>query len=125
MKGGSMRTGLKIMDGCFHIIHLLVIGYCMIGWVFEEMRMLNFWLLLTVAFSWFGLGKFFGFGYCLLTDLHWKIKKARGEWPLPDSYIKYILDKITGFPANPGFIDKMTSLVFLGLTVLSVTVNFI
>ncbi len=73
----------------FHFLHLIVILFCTLGWMFEPLLFLNLIVLLAVAFSWFVLGYFFGFGYCLLTDIHWKFKKAKGQLPTTDSYKIY------------------------------------
>lgn len=41
-----------------------------------------------------GLGYFYGWGYCLLTDWHWEIKRKLGEVDLPSSFVSYSLDKM-------------------------------
>jgi len=45
----------------------------------EKTRKANLILLLLTGLSWFGLGIFYGWGYCPLTDWHWKVLRELGE----------------------------------------------
>lgn len=78
---------------------------------FRTLRIAQVSVLLTLV-SWFGFGLFYGFGYCFLTDWHWQIKEKLGQTNLPPSYIKYILDKVTGMSWDAALVDKMA---FAGL----------
>jgi hypothetical protein len=57
---------------------------------------------------------FYGWGYCPCTDWHWEVKRALGASNLPYSYIKYYMDKLSGFKWNPMVVD--TTVVILGLS---------
>lgn len=113
----------RALNLLFHGLHLFVILFCLIGWIFEPLRQLHLLLVIAVAFSWFVLGYFFGFGYCLLTDLHWKLKKRTGRQPATDSYVKYMADKLTGFDCNPVLIERVTSLLFFVSLAASLLLN--
>jgi len=83
--------------------------------------------LITVAataFSWFILGIWFGWGYCPITDWQWKVKEKLGETNLPNSFIKYYADRISGKNTNPSVIDTTTLVIFLMVIILSVYFNF-
>jgi hypothetical protein len=69
--------------------------------------------------SWFGLGLLYGVGYCPSTDWHWRIKRARGETDLPNSYVNYCLDGLTGMNWDPLLIGSIVLLI--GLTALAVS----
>jgi hypothetical protein len=57
---------------------------------------------------------FTGLGYCLLTDLHWRVKRATGVESLPGSFLKYAGDWITGTDLSAPVVDVIAALVFLG-----------
>ena len=61
-------------------------------------------------FSWVGLGFWFGWGYCFLTDLHWYIKVKNGEALLPGSYITYLLEKYGHVSFDQFYIDLVTGI---------------
>jgi hypothetical protein len=78
----------------------------------------------ATAFSWFGLGIFYGWGYCPITEWEWNVKARLGETHLPNSFIKYYADKITGKDINATLIDNFTLGFFLAAIILSVYFNF-
>ena len=89
------------LDFFFLIFHASLIVFILIGWVWPKTRRLHL-LVITLTFSsWLGLGFFYGFGYCPSTDWHWRVKKALGETDLPDTYVKYYLDRLTGLDWHP------------------------
>ncbi|GAB3217835.1 hypothetical protein GCM10027454_02790 [Algoriphagus aestuariicola] len=64
------------------------------------------------AASWLGLGIWFGIGYCPLTDWQWQVKSKLGETDLPNSFIKYWIDRMAGIDADPVTIDVATAISF-------------
>ncbi len=104
---------LKFFDIFFTIIHVSLILFFILGWVPKKTRKIHFILAFIIAISWFVLGLFYGFGYCFLTDIHWRVKMSLQEEILPISFIKYILDKITGYDFDELLIDYITLAVFL------------
>jgi hypothetical protein len=115
---------LTIADLALHVVHLVTVFFCLTGWIIPDLRMAHLYLIILIAFSWFGLGIFFGYGFCLVTDLQWKVKKHLGEWPLPRTYIKYLLDKLTGKNLNAKTVSIFTQLAFYFSALASVYVNF-
>ncbi|MFN3604484.1 MAG: DUF2784 family protein [Leptonema sp. (in: bacteria)] len=95
---------LEILDILFHVFHIGVLLWNGFGWMYKKFIKIHFISLNLVFFSWFILGFFYGFGYCFLTDFHWRIKYQKGEYNLPNSYIDYILQKL-GFFFSPFLID--------------------
>jgi hypothetical protein len=71
--------------------------------------------------SWFFLGLWYGFGYCPLTDWHWQAKEQLGQGPLPYSWFKYYLDRLTGLDWNPVLVDGVV--VVGGLTAFGISVG--
>lgn len=86
----------EILNILFHFLHLAVIFVNLTFWLsFRTLRIAQITQILTLI-NWFGFGLYYGFGYCFLTDWHWQIKEKLGEKDVPSSYIKYVLDEVTG-----------------------------
>jgi hypothetical protein len=62
-------------------------------------------------------------GYCPFTDWHFRILEKLGETDLPNSYVKYLADRITGLDMNATLIDKVTLYTFLAALMISVFLN--
>jgi len=108
-----------------HIIHLSIIGFFLFAWIIPEYRGLHLILSFSIFFSWFGLGLFYGFGYCLVTDLQWKLKKESGYDPETPYYIKYIADKTTGANINSKLSNMVTTYTFFVISILSIVLFYI
>jgi hypothetical protein len=116
---------LQILDVFFTILHITIIGFNLLGWIWATTRKLHFYCILLTASSWFILGIWYGFGYCFITDWQWQVKEKMGEENLPNSFVKYFADKISGQNISASLIDMLT-LVSFGLAIIaSVYVNFI
>jgi hypothetical protein len=116
---------LPFLDILFTVLHLLIIGFNLFGWIFPATRKLHFIFILITAFSWFILGIWFGMGYCPITDWQWQIKEEMGERNLPGSFITYFANKITGRSFSDAFINQVTLICFIVAALLSVYVNFL
>jgi hypothetical protein len=101
-----------------------LIVFNLFGWIWKRTRILNLVVLALTAVSWLFLGLIVGtLGYCPLTDWHFRILEKLGKTDLPDSYIKYLADRLTGLGFNPSLVDKVTLYVFLGVFVISLSLN--
>ena len=116
---------LQIVDLFFTILHIAVIGFNLLGWIWEGTRSLHFYCIILTATSWFILGVWYGFGYCFITDLQWQVKEKLGEENLPNSFIKYFADKMSGENINACLIDTLTLVLFCFAVIASVYVNFL
>ena len=113
------------LDYFFLVFHAIITLFNLFGWIWKKTRKANFILLLLTAFAWFGLGIFYGIGYCPLTDWHWKVLEKLGNTNLPYSYIKYLIDRITGSDLNPQMVETATAIAFSIACVMSVYMNFL
>ncbi len=114
----------KFLDIFFVVFHTTLILFNLFGWIWKKTRLANFITLVLTAASWFILGIFYGIGYCPLTDWHFNILRKLGEHGLPGSYIKYLVDRLTGLDINSQLVDIATVAgLFLALA-LSVYTNF-
>jgi len=115
---------LELLNILFHIFHILLIVFNLFGWIFSKTRKAHLIFVLLTFVSWFGLGIFYGWGYCPSTDWHWQIQQSLGVSDLPNSYIKYLIDAIFGFSSDPFLIDVFTLVFFLAAFTLSIWFNF-
>lgn len=98
----------RLLDVFFLVFHSLLILFILSGWLWKRTRKLNLLVILLTAASWGVLGIFYGFGYCPLTDWHFSILEKLGHSNLPDSYIKYLADRISGQDFSQRLVDRVT-----------------
>jgi hypothetical protein len=116
---------LQFLDILFTILHLVIILFNLFGWIPRPTRKAHFIVVLLTASSWFLLGIWFGIGYCPVTDWQWQVKEKLGERNLPNSFIEYYAEKLTGRNFEPGLVDIVTATAFALAALLSIYVNFI
>lgn len=102
-----------ILDYFFSVFHGSLVLFNLTGWAWKRTRRIHLITTGLTILSWFGLGIFYGWGYCPCTDWHWEIKHKLGETNLPISYIKYYVDKLTGLKWDPLVVDA--AVLILGL----------
>jgi len=114
---------LKLLDLFFLIFHTILIFFNLFAWIFRKTRKLNLLILALTGASWFILGIFYGIGYCPLTAWHFNILIKMGYTDLPNSYIKYLADRLTGLNINPELVDNITLVSFLIALAISTYLN--
>lgn len=112
-----------LLDWFFMILHPALIIFNLFGWVWKRTRKANLVLLLITGFSWIVLGFWYGLGYCPLTDWHFDVLEKSGYQNLPNSYIKFLIERITGLDFDAGLVDFMTAVLFIIAFAASVFVN--
>ncbi len=115
---------LELLNIFFHFLHILIIFFNLLGWIFHKTRRAHLLSVLLTFVSWFGLGIFYGWGYCPSTDWHWQVQRNLGIDNLPNSYIKYLFDTITGISSDPFLIDVLTLVLFILAFTISIWLNF-
>jgi hypothetical protein len=106
-----------ILDYFFLIFHTIFIIFNALGWMWKKTRIYALITLLLTAFSWFGLGIFYGWGYCFITDFHWQVLEKLGITDLPLSYMQFLLQRVTGLTFNSESILNLTGIIyFISLT---------
>ena len=114
---------LHALDILLHLAHLTLVLFNLFGWLFRRTRLANLICLLLTGASWFALGQIYGIGYCPLTDWQWQVKLQLGEVDLPNSYIKYLVDKLTGLDLDAGLVDAATATGYFAALIASVVAN--
>jgi Protein of Unknown function (DUF2784) len=112
------------LDILLTITHFVLISFNLFGWIWRKTRKAHLVTVAATTFSWFILGIWFGWGYCPITDWQWKVKEKLGETKLPNSFIKYYADKISGGNIDPSVVNDATLTIFLIIIVITVYLNF-
>jgi Protein of Unknown function (DUF2784) len=113
-----------ILDIFFVVFHSSLILFNLFGWIWRKTRIFNLITLSITGASWLFLGLIYGtLGYCPLTDWHFSILYKLGKTGLPNSYIKYLADRLTGLNIDASLVDKVTLYAFLIAFMLSLLVN--
>ena len=114
---------LALLDVLFFVFHGGLVLFNLTGWVWRRTRRLHLVVIGLTVLSWFGLGVFYGWGYCPCTDWHWDVKRRLGETGLPNSYVKYYLDRLSGISWDPLVVDALVLVLGVGALVVSVVLN--
>lgn len=99
---------LKILDILLFSIHVLVVFGNLFGWIWKKTRRAHLFLVILTMISWFVLGIWKGWGYCILTDWEWDIKRELGETQLPSSFTAYLANNIFGLGWSRALVDSLT-----------------
>lgn len=103
---------LLLLDVGLYVFHLLLTAFNVFGWISTRTRRLHRWCVVITAACWVTIGPVFynTFGYCPLTDWHWRVKHLRGETDLPNSFIAYLFHQVGLYP------DPVTVDIGVGVT---------
>ena len=115
---------LKLLDIFFTFLHLAIIVFNLFVWIWKKTRRAHLIVAGITLVCWFVLGIWYGWGYCPITDWQWKVKERLGETNLPNSFVKYFADKITGKDLSLTLIDNITLYSFLIAIAFSIYLNF-
>ena len=107
----------------FFIFHTAFTFFNILGWAFPQTRKWNLITLLLTAFSWFILGIWYGWGYCICTDWHYKVRQHLGFQDQEGSYIRFLIRKLTDMDFNEQLVENTTLAVFLISLALSIGLN--
>jgi hypothetical protein len=120
----GIELGLTILDIVLEWFHIVSLLFNLFGWLIKPLRRVHFGVILATAFSWFVLGYWYGWGYCICTDWHWRIKHALGQQHLPASYITYLLEKYLDWEPSLFVVSNATLAGFILALTASVYFNF-
>jgi hypothetical protein len=106
----------------FFVLHSAWIAFNTLGWIWRRTRP---WQLATVsltAVSWFGLGAWYGWGYCPCTDWHWQVRERLG-YTDPPSYVQLLIGQLTGVDPPPILADTLALVTLAASAVLGVAMT--
>jgi Protein of Unknown function (DUF2784) len=96
----------------FFIFHTGFTLFNIVGWSFKKTRKLHLVTMLLTVFSWFVLGIWYGWGYCACTDWHWQVRDTLGFDDRSNSYIHFLIFKLTGKDLNELLVGRATLIIF-------------
>ena len=111
------------LDKFFFVFHSFIIVFNLFGWTWKKTRKANLIVLLLTAFSWFFLGIWYGIGYCFCTEWHYQVRMKLGYFDMPSSYVKFLIDSVTGLDVNAKLVDIFTLIFFLLALIASIRTN--
>lgn len=114
----------RLADVLMLVLHGSLVVFNVLGWAWRRTRRLHLWTILATLGSWFGLGLVYGWGYCPLTEWHWRVKRALGAAELPASWVKYYLDRLAGFAWDPAVVDALVIVSTTTALALSASLTF-
>jgi Protein of Unknown function (DUF2784) len=112
----------EILNVGFFVFHTLWIAFTCVGWAWRPTRRWQFAAVSLTAFSWFGLGLRYGWGYCPFTDWHWLIRERLG-YRDPPSYIQLLVRELAGIDLKPAVADALALGTLIGVGALTAFLN--
>lgn len=107
----------------FFVFHTVFTMFNIVGWIFPKTRRLHLITLSLTAFSWFILGIWYGWGYCFCTHWHWDVRQKLGYTDESNSYIHFLILKLTGINFPIQLVENVTLAVFMLSFILSIWFN--
>lgn len=115
----------------FLLFHATFIGFILFAWLSPRWRPAHLIAAGLTLISWFVLGAGYavhmgahfweGFGFCVCTQWHWTVRERLGDTDLPDSFIKFAIDRGLGCDVNPCWTDVITVGLFVLVMIASGT----
>jgi hypothetical protein len=118
-----MRAGLLFLDAFFWVFHTALILFNVLGWIPLRTRRWNLITLGLTAFSWLVMGLWKGVGYCVCTDLHFRVREALGIHDSASSYLQLMVFRFTGYWPQTALVNKVAGIVFAVSVVASIALN--
>jgi Protein of Unknown function (DUF2784) len=112
----------QVLNISFFAFHSSWILFNCLGWIWRQTRA---WQLATVsltALSWFGLGIWYGWGYCPCTEWHWQVRARLGHHD-PPSYIQLMIHEVFGVGLSPNAADAVALVTLTAVAVISIRLN--
>ena len=118
-----MNIWYQFINIFFFVFHTAFTLFNCIGWAFRPLRKWNLITLLFTAFSWFVLGIWYGWGFCLCTEWHYEAREKLGLYNEQGSYIRFLIYELTGKNLNEQLVENATLAVFLFSLIMSIILN--
>ena len=101
------------LDYFFFVFHTVFTLFNIVGWIWKKTRRIHLITIGLTALSWFVLGIWYGWGYCICTDWHWSVRAALGKATPSNSYIHFLIKELTGANLNEKFVDISVLIIFI------------
>lgn len=118
------RFLLHAADISFFAFHTGLVLFNLLGWIWRRTRRWNLYMLAATAVSWFVMGIWYGLGYCLCTDWHFRIRNALGYDDDSPTYIHLLIKLMTGLDLDSSVVQTGTAVGFVFALTMSLLANF-
>lgn len=108
-----------VLNVGFFVLHSAWILFNCVGWMWKRTRVWQLGTVSLTAMSWFGLGLWYGWGYCPCTDWHWQLR-ARLGYHDPPSYIQLLIRELIGVDPGTAFANVLAVVTLTTVAGLSV-----
>lgn len=112
----------QILNIAFFAFHSAWIVFNCAGWAWRRTRRWQLATVVLTALSWFGLGSWYGWGYCPCTDWHWRVR-ARLGYHDPPSYVQLLVREVTGIELSAFSADALALGTLIIVAILGVVWN--
>jgi hypothetical protein len=114
---------LPVLNVGFFAFHTALILFNVFGWIWPRTRPWNLATLLLTLLSWTLMGIWFGRGYCVCTDLHWRVRAAMGIHDHADSYLVLMVRLLSGWDPPTLLVNRVAAVIFLLALTTSAALN--
>lgn len=114
---------LLLGDGAMWVFHTALIFFNVFGWLWKRTRRWNLITLGLTAVSWLLMGLWYGIGYCVCTDVHYRIRTAMGIDDPSGSYLQLLIWKLSGWWPAESLVNTWAGIVFGAAVLGSVVTN--
>lgn len=117
------RAVLEGLNVFFFVFHTCLILFNVTGWAWKRTRPWNLAMLLLTAASWFLIGLRYGTGYCVCTDLHFRVRAALGIHETADNYLQLLARSMLHVDPSAALVREVAALGFGISLFLSLALN--
>lgn len=115
------RAFYSLANVLLHLAHLALIVLVLAGWWFCQTRLVSVLLMTATLVSWYGLkplmAKDGDYGYCLITDIQWRLRRRIGLAAPEGGYIKFLAERFVDHELDDDLVEKVTLAAFFACVV--------
>lgn len=115
--------GYEILNIFFFVFHSFIVLFNTFGWLFKKTRRWNLLCLMLTGASWFILGIWYGWGYCVCTHWHWMVREKLGFHDTSQNYIHLLILKTTGIDIPEKPLETGIMIIFGTSLIASIILN--
>ena len=105
---GPSWHAMRLANATLHLMHVGIIAFTLAGWLWCGTRAAHLIMMGLIAASWVLLGPMKGFGYCLITDLQWKLRARMGIAVPAGGYMRYLCNGLLRRDVDDALMDRIT-----------------
>ena len=107
---------LRFLNALMHAFHVAFIVFYLVAWAVPPLRTAHLVLTVVTLVSWFAIGLVIGKpGFCLATEIQYRIRNRLGLQSERESYIVYLVERLTGRTVRRRVANAVTQGVFYAL----------